>query len=221
MNKEIQQGLISLNLISGTSQVAWAQWDFNQLRSGVKNAAAVAVPQVNREQVSNIIEQRRRQGTLSDSQFLSFPIYFQPNQNTFAESQYAADFNKFLDYASTYGGAVITLEGHCDPQGYLKAKLSENQPPAILNRIQQSCMNLSISRATGARDAIITYAASKGIPLNPAQFETIGHGMSQPATGMCGGDPCKINSRQEWLSNMRVVVGVTVVEAEVSDFESF
>lgn len=222
MNKEIQQGLLSLNLITGTSSVAWAQWDFNQLRSGVNNAANVAVPQTQRrEQVSNIIEQRRRQGTLADSQFLSFPIFFQPNQNTFSESQYSADFDRFLDYASTYGGAVITLEGHCDPQGYLKAKLSDNQPVAILNRIRQSCMNLSISRATGVRDAIVEYAATKGITLNPAQFETIGHGMDQPATGLCGSDPCKINSRQEWLSNMRVVVGVTVVEAEISDFESF
>lgn len=222
LSNEIQEGLIALNLISQKTDLRWANWDFNKLKAGLKHTAGVTIPKFKKEQVSQIIEQRRRMGTLSDSQFLQFPIYFQPNQNTFEESKYSTDFDKFLDYAATYGGAVITLEGHCDPHGYYLAKYRDNKPEVILSRLKQSCMNLSVTRAIGVRDAIIEYADNKGVSLNPSQFETIGHGMSNPTTGICtNGDPCKINSKEEWLSNMRVVVGVTVIEAEVTEFESF
>jgi len=221
INDEIQAGLIGLGLVTSKSELKWAQWDFNKLNNGLSNTANVVVPKFNQQQVAAVLEQRRRQGTLEDSQFLTFPIYFKPNQNTFSESQYSKDFDKFLNYAATYGGAVITLEGHCDPNGYLKAKIKNHQPQNILNRLRQSCMNLSVTRASGVRDAIIRYAAAQGITLNPSQFETMGHGLENPATGMCGVDPCKINSKQEWLSNMRVLVGVTVIEAEVDTFETF
>lgn len=221
LSQEIQQGLITLGLITQTTELKWANWDFNQLKSGLKHTSGVVIPQFNRAAVSQEIELKIRTGTLSDSQFLTFPIYFQPNQNSFTESQYAKDFDRFLDYASTYGGAVITIEGHCDPHGYLTAKFKDNKPEVITNKLRQSCVNLSVTRSTSVRDSIIQYAENQGTSLNKSQFEIIGHGLNMPATGICGADPCKITSKDEWLSNMRVVVGVTVIEAEVSDFEAF
>jgi len=61
----------------------------------------------------------------------------------------------------------------------------------------------------------------RGININKSQFETMGYEIDNPVTGMCGADPCKINSKEAWVSNMRIVVGVTVIEAEVNTFESF
>lgn len=222
LSNEIQTGLMSIGLISNKVPLRWAEWDYNKLKVGLSDTAGVVVPKFNKAAVSQEIQNKLRTGTLSDSQFLEFPIYFQPNQNTFTESQYASEFDKFLDYSSTYGGAVITIEGHCDPHGYLTAKYRDKKPTVITDRLKQSCVNLSVTRATAARDAIIAYGESQGISLNESQFEIIGHGFHNPATGICSnGDPCKINSKEEWLSNMRVVVAVTVIEAEVTDFESF
>ena len=53
----------------------------------------------------------------------------------------------------------------------------------------------------------------------PEQFNILSHGLTKPKSGMCGNQPCKIKSKEAWLENMRVDVGVTVVEAEASDFE--
>ena len=79
--------------------------------------------------------------------------------------------------AATYGGAVITVEGHSDPLGYLQAK-KDGASPVVLGRTQQSAKNLSVSRAIGVRDSVIAFAKAQGIGLDPSQFAVVGHGIA-------------------------------------------
>ena len=94
----------------------------------------------------------------------------------------------------------------------------KKQPTVVLGRIKQSARNLSLGRAQSVRDAIIGYANAQGIPMDPAQFATVGHGISQPNTGICGSDPCAPKNADEWRSNMRVKFRIIQVEAESDVF---
>ena len=119
--------------------------------------------------------------------------------------------------AATYGGAVITVEGHSDPMGYLKKK-KQGQQPFVLNQTKQAAKNLSLTRAQEVRDAIINFGKTKGATMDPSQFAFMGLGISSPKTGLCGVDPCAPKTEQEWLSNMRVVFRIIQVEAEEDVF---
>ena len=86
-----------------------------------------------------------------------FEIYFKPNQHSFSISDYQKEFNKVIDFSSTYGGALITVEGHSDPMGYLRKK-KENANPLMLKRISATAGQtphvsqlLNMPRAEGSR----------------------------------------------------------------------
>ena len=89
----------------------------------------------------------------------------------------------------------------------------------MLGRTQQSAKNLSLSRAIAVRDSVIAYAKSQGVALDPTQFAVVGHGITQPKTGICGSEPCAPKSEQEWQSNMRVEFRIIQMEAEASAFK--
>ena len=177
----------------------------------------VAAPRFDRDKVSAVVSRRQQQGALSDSELFSFEVFFAPNQNTFSADQYQAEFDRVVELASTYGGAIITVEGHSDPMGYLRAK-KEGQQPVVLGRIKQSARNLSITRAQAVSSSVMEYAQNRGVVLDASQFEPIGHGIAQPATGVCGADPCAPKSEKEWRSNMRVMFRIIQVEAESDVF---
>ena len=124
-----------------------------------------------------------------------------------------------IEYATTYGGAIITVEGHSDPLEYLKKKKA-GTVELILRQIKQSAKNLSLSRANQVRQNIIDYSKSKGIILDESQFAVLGHGIMSPVGGMCGEDPCAPKNEKEWLSNMRVVFKILQVEGEAVQFEA-
>jgi len=69
------------------------------------------------------------------------------------------------------------------------------------------------------RDSIISYAKARGTSLDPSQFAVVGHGISQPKSGVCGGDPCAPKNEQEWQNNMRVEFRIIQIEAEASAFK--
>jgi len=60
------------------------------------------------------------------------------------------------------------VEGYADPTGYCDAK-TKGQPTLILSRIKQSANNTSLNRAVQVREAIVNYARSKGVALDPSQ----------------------------------------------------
>lgn len=217
VSAEVAASLTEFGLLKGNLQLVNANLNYKQLDAGLANTSTVAKPKFNRDQVSALVSRKQQQGSLGEGELYSFEVFFSPNQNGFTADLYQKEFARVVELASTYGGAIITVEGHSDPMGYLRAK-KEGQAPVVLGRIKQSAKNLSISRAQAVRDSITNYANAKGVPIDSSQFEPIGHGISQPATGVCGEDPCPPKTEAEWRSNMRVVFRLIQVEAESDVF---
>jgi outer membrane protein OmpA-like peptidoglycan-associated protein len=217
LTDELQGVLVATGMLQRKYPLEWAKWDYRDLAAGITNTQNVRLPKFQTAELSKVIEKKRAMGTLKEGELFSFEIYFQPNQNTFPPDLYTDAFKKVVELASTYGGSVIVIEGHSDPLGYLKRK-RKGASEMLLRRIKQAAKNLSLTRALRVRDSVMEFAKSKGVNLDPSQFTTIGYGISQPKTGMCGEDPCPPRTKEEWLSNMRVVFRVIQVEAEESAF---
>ncbi len=213
---DIQKGFLALGAMKGRESIGQAQWDFNRFKTGLANTGGVEAPRFDAGKVTKAVTKRQQS---DEGVLFSFEIYFKPNQNTFPVEGYKDEFQKVIEYATTYGGAVITVEGHSDPLEYLKKKKA-GTPDLILRQIKQSAKNLSLSRANQVRQNIIDYSKSKGILLDESQFAVLGHGIMSPRGGMCGDDPCAPKSESEWLSNMRVVFKILQVEGEAVQFEA-
>lgn len=219
LTSEIQQAFVGLGLLADRVPLTAAGWDYAKLgAAGGQPIAASNTPRFDTGQVAGIVAKRQSQGKLGEGELFAFEVLFKPNQDRFSSELYADSFKRVVNLAATYGGAVITVEGHSDPLGYLRAK-QEGAAPVVLTRTQQSAKNLSMSRAIGVRDSVIAYAKSQGISLDPTQFAVVGHGIEQPRTGICGNEPCAPKNEQEWLSNMRVEFRVIQIEAEASAFK--
>lgn len=214
---EINNSLGQLNLITKNNLISAAAFNYKTFNSATGLTGETAKPKFNKEQLSALVSRKQQQGALNEGELFSFEVFFGPNQNNFPVDLYKDEFAQVVDLASTYGGAVITVEGHSDPMGYLRAKKG-NKPPVVLGRIKQSAKNLSVSRAQSVRDSVINYASTNNISLDMSQFEPIGHGITLPATGVCGSDPCAPKTEQEWRSNMRVVFRIIQIEAESDVF---
>lgn len=214
IRKETAESLRSMGLITSGVMSA-ATTNFKQYLGD--NSEENPLKRFDRQQVSAVISKRRQQGSLNEGELFSFEVFFKPNQKSFSSERYQKEFFKVLELASTYGGAVITVEGHSDPMGYLRAK-KEQSSSLELNRIKQSAKNLSINRASEVRKEIMTFAGLQNVILDKNQFEPIGLGISDPNTGLCGTDPCAPTSEKEWRSNMRVVFRLIQVEAEANVF---
>jgi outer membrane protein OmpA-like peptidoglycan-associated protein len=214
---EIQGSLSSLGLLAGQVALADAGWDYDTLKQGLRFADKAEAPRFDTTQVTTVIAKKQQQGTLQEGELFSFEIFFEPNQNSFSADLYQGAFDKVIEFASTYGGALITVEGNSDPLGYLRKK-KEGESSLVLNRVKQAAKNLSLSRAIAVRDSITGYAANKGITLDPSQFAVVGHGISKPRNGICGEEPCAPKTEKEWRDNMRVEFRILQVEAESSVF---
>lgn len=218
LNKEIQGGLAQLGLVKGDVLFTKADWNYALLQAGLTNTGKTQAPKFDQSKVASVVNKRQQQGALSKGELFKFEVYFAPNQKSFSVNFYKDAFEKVIDLASTYGGAVITVEGHSDPMGYLR-KHKEGVPQLVLGQIKQSAKNLSLGRAQAVRDNIIQYSSAKGILLDASQFAVVGHGISSPNSGVCGNLPCAPKSEQDWRSNMRVQFRIIQIEAEESVFK--
>ncbi len=214
LSKEAYEGLSALSLINRANILSKADLDYRLAATG---SGSSNQQRFDKDKVAALVSQKQQQGGLEDGELYSFDVFFQPNQNNFSSDLYASEFDRVVELAATYGGAIITVEGHSDPMGYLRAKKS-GQDAIVLSRIKQSAKNLSVTRAQSVRDAIVSYAANKHISIDQSQFEAVGHGISQPATGICGQDPCAPKNETEWKSNMRVKFRLIQIEAESDVF---
>ena len=217
LNGEIAAALVPLGLSSGNAALAQAKWDYNAFKPGLSNTQGVVVPAFDAGAVAKVVTERASKDRLTEGELFKFQVQFQPNQNSFDAKNYGKDFERAIDLASTYGGAIISVEGHADPLGYLKKK-DAGEGEVILSRVRQSGKNLSYSRAVAVRESLINYAKSKNVRLDPSQFAAVGHGIEKPRTGLCGTDPCRPKTEQDWLSNMRVEFRIIQVEAEENVF---
>jgi outer membrane protein OmpA-like peptidoglycan-associated protein len=214
LQDEIQTGLIGLGLISSKVAVATAGFDYDALKQGLTQTVASEAPKFQSSEVAKVMAQRSEQGTLKDNQLFEFEVFFKPNQASFAPEAYAAQFDEVIKRAAIYAGAIITVEGYADPTGYCDAK-AKGQPSLVLSRIKQSANNTSLNRAVQVREAIVNYAKSKSVALDPSQFTTMGHGISDPKTGTTSdGEPIRPTSQAAAYSNMRCELRIVNVEAE-------
>jgi ABC-type nitrate/sulfonate/bicarbonate transport system substrate-binding protein/outer membrane protein OmpA-like peptidoglycan-associated protein len=216
---EIQDAFLKLGMLSQKVVIENAVWDYNGFKAELKNTQLAETPKFDSKKVSQAIENLNRTGNLNDSELFSFKINFQPNQNDFTADMYAKEFDEAIDKASTYGGAIVTIEGHSDPLKYLKLK-KENANEIVLRQTIQSNKNLSYSRASKVMDSLIEYAKGKGITLDRSQFTAIGQGFSKPTSGVdSSGEPLPPKSKQAWLDNMRVEFRIIKIQAEETQFE--
>lgn len=214
---EIQPSTITMGFLSSKIHLNHAGWDYARLQSGLTDIAGVALPKFNSQATAAIVAKRQQQNTLAQGELFSFEVYFEPNQNTFSAELYHDSFDRVVKLVSTYGGALLTIEGHSDPLAYLRLK-KDNAAEIVLNQTKQAAKNLSLTRANAVRDNLIAYAKSKGVTLDSTQLVSLGHGITKPKNGMCGEDPCAPKTEGEWRNNMRVQFRIVQVEAESSVF---
>ena len=217
LGAEINEALIAADLRAKAGSYVHARWDYNALKAGLANTAGVEAPRFDAPAVTQVVTSRTQKDQL-EGQLFNFAVQFKPNQNTFSANEYGKQFERAINLAATYGGAVITVEGHADPLAYVRTK-SKGESDLVLSRIRQSAKNLSLTRANAVRDSVIDYAKQKGVRLDPSQFAVVGHGIARPTSGMCGADPCAPASEAEWLANMRVEFRIIQVEAEASVYK--
>lgn len=209
LTTEIQSSLIDLGVIKSQQTLLQASWQYQTLASGLKNVNISQAPRFNEQAVMNLMTKRAAQGN-TDSLF-DMLVYFKPNQSSFPLNLYREKFIEVINYAATYGGAIVTIEGHGDPMKFLRRQ-KDGAPIVELNTIRTSAKNLTYSRANQVRDAIIELASQElGITLDKSQFATVGHGFNQPKYAIP-------SNQQEWYDNMRVEFKVIEVEAESSVF---
>ncbi|GAB5387344.1 MAG: hypothetical protein Alpg2KO_03120 [Alphaproteobacteria bacterium] len=217
LNSDIQAAYQRLALISRSRTIADPGLDWNRLKAGLAALPRAETNRFDADEVARLVQRRKAQGVEDDGTLFSFEVFFKPNQNEFPPELYRTQFERVVDLATTYGGAIISVEGHSDPLGFLRAKRG-GQSPMVLTQKAQAGRNLSLARANAVRDSIVKMASGNGVLLDPSQFTTIGLGFTDPATGMCGSDPCAPKSEDEWRSNMRVSFKIIQVEAEAEVF---
>jgi ABC-type nitrate/sulfonate/bicarbonate transport system substrate-binding protein/outer membrane protein OmpA-like peptidoglycan-associated protein len=219
ISKEAGASVVGAGLLGQVGDIKKVSWNFDAFTSGgASQDAAAESPKFNADKVTQVAVQRS-QSKSEEGELYKFEVTFKPNQNGFAESDYASAFKKAIELASTYGGAVVTVEGHSDPLGYLKKKKA-GEAGVVLSQIKQAAKNLSLTRAAAVREALLKYAKKSGVTLDPGQFAVVGNGIEKPKNGKCGEDPCAPANESEWLANMRVEFRIIQVEAEENIFES-
>jgi len=222
---EDQNAFLSMGLLSKKVKLTHANWDYSKFSKGLQNTKGAETTRFDKAAVSKMVDKKIKQNRMGEGELFGFEIYFQPEQNSFSVDVYKNDFDKLINLASTYGGAVITVEGHSDPLGYLQSK-KDGKPSIILNRKKQAAKNLSYSRANAVVQSIIAYAKSKGVVLDETQFAIVGHGVMKPATPGCSYDSagdidfsCAPQSQDQWAKNRRVKFGIMQVETEATVFK--
>lgn len=217
INSELANALVPVGLLDRERSLQLAGYDYPALAEGVFDKRRVDLPSFDSDAAARMVAERRENDELDEQTIAEFEIRFEPNQTGFPISRYREDFADVVEAASTYGGAVFTVEGHADPLGYLRKK----QQGADLNElrtIRQAAKNLSRNRAMAVRDAVVEFAEDDGVSMDPSQFVTDGLGFSDPRTGICNDDPCPPETEEQWRSNMRVVFRAVRVEGESSTF---
>ena len=207
---EIQDSFMALGLLGSRTPLDQGEWNYTDFRDGLKYVDLKEASRFDSDEVNTVITKKQMQDNLDESALFSFRIFFKPNQNTFSIDLYRQEFDKVIELATTYGGAIITIEGHSDPMEYLR-KEKEGASQVVLSRIKQAAKNLSFSRANQVMDEIIVYAGRQGITMDPNQFATIGLGITKPVHPVP-------RTEQQWLENMRVEFKIIQVEAESDVF---
>lgn len=222
LNKEIAKNYSTFGIAKNNFDKLNANWNYDQLKMGISTFVAErsSFSEEDYSAISRDITNKAMVGSLDKDTLFEFKINFKPNDNTLNAALFENEFNKVIDLMSKYAGAVVTVEGHADPLQYLKLKKG-NAGKVVLSRTRQSAKNTSQSRANSVVSAIIEKANERGVIVDENQFVSIGHGFENPLTGKNGvtNEPLAPKSKEEWLSNMRVVFKIVKIQSEATEFE--
>lgn len=210
---EIQTSFQAMRLMTGPAPLAKQNWDYAKLRAGLRFAGqSGGQPRFDSSRAAAKVEEElsAELDAWEDDTLFVIEITFGPNQSTFPIEDYRADFQKALDIAQTYGGAIVIVEGHSDPLGVLRAR-KEGRSPAEVSQLEQVAKNLSLARSNAVRNSYLEYCKDAGIAVDDSQFVAVGVGVAAP----------KFNpprTKAEWDANRRVVFRIKQVEAELGEF---
>jgi NMT1/THI5 like len=210
LSSEASEALIALKLITKPVSVTAGALDYAKLSDGITDTSGVEASRFSKDAVEKLIRERQQAD----------------NQQAFTADLYGAEFNRVIELVSTYGGALLTIEGHADTLEYLRRKQAGGTVDE-LSRMKQGAKNLTLQRANAVRDALLAYAKQKSVTLDPNQFATVGNGFMKPNVPGCvldkDGDitaKCAPRTKDEWDAMRRVVFSVVSVEAEAETFSA-
>ncbi len=223
VSDKVQEDFVTMGLLSRKVKLSAGIVDFDRVKQGLKNTSETSKAKFDKAGVAKVLTEKQQQGSLGEGELYSFEIYFQPGQNSFSASQYQTEFDKAIELMTIYGGAILTVEGHSDPLGYLKNKYKKKASPLVLQKQKQAALNLSYSRANAVKSSLIDYAKSNNFLLDESQFGLVGHGVIHPGFKLDGnGDIDQTNApktKDEWNRMRRVKFRLIQVEAEADVFE--
>lgn len=225
LNREIQKSYGNMGLMIGTVPIKSANWDYKALSQGLKYATLVSTtvaskpkskpkPKFDTQKITQKIEEQiavepttwAEEGTL-----FIVEIYFNPNQSNFSVERYSGDFQKALEIAQTYGGALIIIEGHSDPLGILTARKDGKKLPAEIAQMEQKAKTLALQRANAVRQSFLDFCQQSDLVIDSSQFVPIGLGIASPKYS-------PPRTKEEWAANRRVVFRIKQIEAELAEF---
>lgn len=208
--EEVNIALRGADRLSTPANLATAEWDFTMLTDGLTNLDERQIAAFDPEAAAAAVRTLRRTGQLDANTRIDFEVFFAPDSTEFPVALYEEDFQEILRLASTYSGAIITVEGHSDPLYYLQREQAgaDNQE---LRAIRTSAQNLSMDRAIAVVDALSGYADDTELRINRDQFTVDGVGISSPRHN-------PPQTEAQWRENMRVLFRVLTVQAEATTF---
>lgn len=196
--------------LDAPANLSTAEWDYTALAEGLSDLDDRQIAAFNPEAAAAAVQKLRRTGQLDANTKIDFEVFFEPDSTSFPIALYAQDFEEILRLASTYSGAIITVEGHSDPLHFLRRE-QDGADNAELRAIRTSTQNLSMDRAIAVVDALGAYASDLGMRMNRDQFTVDGVGISNPRHN-------PPSTEAQWRENMRVVFRVLTVQAEATTF---
>jgi outer membrane protein OmpA-like peptidoglycan-associated protein len=223
---EASEAFLTLKLIAKSVSVTAGALDYAKLSEGIADTSGIEPSRFSKDAIDKLMRDRQQADKMAEGRLFSFEIRFQPNQQAFTADSYGTEFNRVIGLVSTYGGALLTIEGHADTLEYLKRKQAGGTVEE-LSRMKQGAKNLTLQRANAVRDALLAYAKQKGTTLDPNQFATVGNGFMKPNVPGCVFDKdgditakCAPRTKDEWDAMRRVVFSVVSVEAEADAFSA-
>ena len=207
---EVNAALVGADRIERPYDLAPAGWDWTALSEGLSDVSERELTAFDPEAAAAAVTRLRRTGQLDAATKIDFAVYFEPDTAEFPADVYAQDFEEIVRLASTYSGAIITVEGHADPLHFLRRE-QEGADPSELRAIRTSTQNLSLERAMAVVDALAEFAEAEEVRLNRDQFTVDGVGIAAPLH-------MPPQTAEEWRENMRVVFRVLTAQAEATEF---
>jgi len=208
--EEVNIALRGADLLTAPANLGTAEWDYTALTDGLSNLDERQIAAFDPEAAAAAVRTLRRTGQLDANTRIDFEVFFAPDSTDFPVSLYEEDFREILRLASTYSGAIITVEGHSDPLYYLQRE-QDGADNAELRAIRTSAQNLSMDRSIAVVDALQAYAQDVDLRMNRDQFTVDGVGISSPRHN-------PPQTEAQWRENMRVVFRVLTVQAEATTF---